>query len=269
MEVRWRGMTLVAVGGLMLTGGIAAMAQEATPAAGLRDHPAHIHVGSCDALDPNPTYMLSNVALLAPMAATASDNAAIPVERSGTVVDDSLQDLSTGGYAINIHQSVDDIGTYIACGNLSGALDADGALVVGLGELNNSGHTGIAILTPSGEQTDVQVYLASGQGGTAAAAAATPAANASTDAEVAAEATTVDIKDLAYNPAEIEIPVGTTVTWTNSNSVPHTVTAQDRALLQSGTMAPGATFSQTFDAPGTIDYFCEFHANMKGSIVVQ
>jgi plastocyanin len=79
----------------------------------------------------------------------------------------------------------------------------------------------------------------------------------------------VDIKDLAYTPATVEIPVGGTITWTNNDTAPHTVTAQDRALLQSGTLDQGDTFSQTFDAPGTIDYFCEFHANMKGTIVVQ
>ncbi len=190
---------------------------------------------------------------------------AIPVERSVTTVDDTLENLATGGYAINIHESVDNIGNYIACGNLTGSIDPDGPLVVGLSELNDSGHAGIAILTANGEQTDVNVYLAEGLSG--AAAAMTHDA-ASSDSEAVAGAMAVDIKDLAYNPATVEIPVGTAVTWTNSDAVPHTVTAQDRALLQSGTMDQGATFSQVFSEPGTIDYFCEFHANMKGSIVV-
>ncbi len=268
MEVRLRGMTLAAIGGLFLTGGIAAMAQEATPAAGLHDHPAHIHLGTCDTLDPNPTYMLTNVAPLADAAgSTSEEGAAIPVERSVTMVEDSLENLSTGGYAINIHESVDNIGNYIACGSLTGAIDPEGPLVVGLSSLNGSGHSGIAILTANGEQTDVNVYLAQGLSGDAAAA--TTESESSTDAVAATDATTVDIKDLAYNPATIEIPAGTSITWTNSDAVPHTVTAQDRALLQSGTLDAGATYSQTFDTPGTIDYFCEFHANMKGSIVVQ
>lgn len=262
MMARWQGMALLAVGGMLLSGGVAAMAQEATPAAGADDHPAHIHVGSCDALDPNPTYMLSNVALLAPAGAAATQDAAIPVERSSSVVDASLQELNTGGYAINVHESVDNIGTYIACGNLSGTIDADGTLVVGLGELNDSGHSGIAILTPSGEQTDVQVYLTQGQH-------AATEAQASDSAAAAQDASAVEIKDLAFSPSAITIPVGGSITWTNNDSVPHTATAQDRSLLQSGTIEPGATFSQTFDTPGTIDYFCEFHANMKGSIVVQ
>ena len=40
-----------------------------------------------------------------------------------TTVDATLEDLRSGGYAINIHQSAEDIGTYIACGNLSGVID--------------------------------------------------------------------------------------------------------------------------------------------------
>jgi plastocyanin len=59
------------------------------------------------------------------------------------------------------------------------------------------------------------------------------------------------------------------VTWTNSDAAPHTATAQDREALQSGTLNQGDSYSQTFDQPGTFEYFCEFHSNMKGTIVVQ
>jgi plastocyanin len=79
----------------------------------------------------------------------------------------------------------------------------------------------------------------------------------------------VDIKNLAYVPDSVEIPVGGTVTWTNSDTVPHTATAKEREALQSGTLNPGDSYSQTFDQPGTFDYFCEFHANMKGTIIVK
>ena len=265
---RWTAAALL-VGTLLTGASLTVAAQDASPAAGATadDHPAHIHVGSCAELDPNPTFMLTNVAPVSSAAAPAGDAAAIPVERSVTTVDASLDELSTGGYAINIHQSVDDIGTYIACGNLSGNLaDEDGALIVGLGELNGSGHAGVATLTANGEQTDVTVYLAQGLTAMAGSAAQSETTG---DSAATADAVTVDMKDLAYNPASVELPVGATVTWTNSDTVPHTATAQDRALLQSGTIDPGASFSQTFDQPGTIDYFCEFHANMKGTIVVQ
>jgi plastocyanin len=210
--------------------------------------------------------MLTDVAMPSAEAGAAADAAAaIPVERSVTTVDAALEDLRTGGYAINVHQSADDIGTYIACGNLSGALDDDGDLVVGLGELNDSGHSGIAILTAQGEQTDVAVYLTQANSG----AAATPSAASGDDSAAATDAVMVDIKDFTYSPNPVEVPAGGTVTWTNNDTVPHTATAEDRAVLQSGTLNPGDSFSQTFAEPGTFDYFCEFHANMKGTIVVQ
>lgn len=280
MEQRGRLIvTALITGGMFLAGGLASAAQDATPAATGDDHPAHIHVGACDNLDPNPTYMLSDVKpIAASEAATSGSEAAIPVEQSVTTVDAPLDKLATGGYAINIHHSAADIGTYIACGNLTGAVD-NGTLAVGLRELNDSGHSGIAILTAKGEQTDVNVYLAQGLSGAAMghmATSTTPAANTASSAGAAAaspaaaqNATRVDIKNLAYNPATVEIPVGGTVTWTNSDSVPHTVTGMDRSVLQSGTMDPGATFSKTFDKAGTYDYFCEFHANMKGTVVVK
>ena len=259
---------------MMLAGSLMLALAIATGAPGARAqgeggsdlHPAHIHVGSCDELDPNPTFMLTDIALAATEADAGVDAAAaIPVERGVTTVDAALEDLRTGGYAINIHQSAEDIGTYIACGNLSGALDDDGALVVGLGELNDSGHSGIAVLTEQGEQTNVSVYLTEQTAG----GTATPNAETGDDSAAVTDAVMVDIKDLAYMPDPVEIPAGATVTWTNSDAVPHTATAEDRAVLQSGTLNQGDSFSQTFAEPGTFDYFCEFHADMKGTIVVQ
>jgi plastocyanin len=271
---RWLATTLAAAG-LFVLGGLGATAQGGTPAAatGGDDHPAHIHVGSCDNLDPNPTYPLTDVMLPQNGTAPSGDVApAIPVEQSVTTVDAKLADLQSGGYAINIHHSADDIGTYIACGNLGGAVVND-TLVVGLHELNDSGHSGIAMLTAQDDQTVVTVYLAQGLSGAAMPAMGTPAAGAASAAAAAGTATanavTVHMQNLSYNPATVEIPVGGTVTWVNDDPVPHTATARDRSLLQSGTIAPGQSFSQTFDMAGTIEYFCEFHANMNGTIVVK
>lgn len=254
-------LTVVAAG-LLTAGTMSGAAQEATPAATGHDHPAHIHLGSCTNLDPNPTYMLTDVTALTG-AGPMDEASAIPVEESVTTVDAALPDLRSGGYAINIHRSVEDIGTYIACGNLTRTSDGD-TLVVGLGELNDSGHSGIAILTASGNQTEVHLYLTEGLAASGSAAVTAPA-----DAATPTGATSVEIHDLTFDPATIEIPAGGTVTWINSDSVPHTATAQDRSVLQSGTIPPGERYSQAFDTPGTFTYFCEFHANMKGTIVVQ
>ena len=77
----------------------------------------------------------------------------------------------------------------------------------------------------------------------------------------------VTIVDFAFQPASLEVTAGTTVTWTNSGAAPHTVTA-DNGAFDSGRLAPGASFSQTFDAAGTVTYHCEIHSQMTGTIVV-
>ncbi|MCR6678840.1 hypothetical protein NVV43_25390, partial [Escherichia marmotae] len=91
-----------------------------------------------------------------------------------------------------------DIGTYIACGNLSGVIDDSGALVVGLGELNDSGYSGVAILTDQGEQTDVSVYLTEKLSDAAGETADSLATGG--DTEAVTDATMVDIKDFTYVP---------------------------------------------------------------------
>jgi plastocyanin len=91
---------------------------------------------------------------------------------------------------------------------------------------------------------------------------------ASPQASPETEACTIDIRDLAYHPAQTEIAVGTTVTWTNSDTVPHTATATDRTF-DSGILDPGKSYSFTFEKAGTFDYSCLVHPQMKGTIVVR
>ena len=75
------------------------------------------------------------------------------------------------------------------------------------------------------------------------------------------------VVDFAFEPATVTVPAGATVTWTNTGSRPHTVTADDGSF-DSGRLDPGEQFSQTFDQPGTFTYHCGFHPEMQGSIVV-
>ncbi len=77
----------------------------------------------------------------------------------------------------------------------------------------------------------------------------------------------VSVVDFAFEPATVTVPAGATVTWTNTGSRPHTVTADDGSF-DSGRLDPGEQFSQTFDQPGTFTYHCGFHPEMQGSIVV-
>jgi plastocyanin len=72
----------------------------------------------------------------------------------------------------------------------------------------------------------------------------------------------------SYVPNPITVAVGTAVTWTNNDSIGHTSTS-DTGMFNSGTIAPGQSFSFTFQAAGTYPYHCTFHPGMVGSVVVQ
>jgi amicyanin len=80
--------------------------------------------------------------------------------------------------------------------------------------------------------------------------------------------TAVKISGLAFDPANITVPMGTVVTWTNLDSVPHTVTS-DTGVFESGTLSRNATFSYTFNSRGTFSYSCTIHPSMKGKVVVE
>jgi plastocyanin len=248
-------------------------------------HPAHIHSGTCDNLG-DIVAPLGDVTEL-----TAGESfgaqTAILVKESETDVPLPLGDILAAPHAINVHESAEAIQNYIACGDIGGRV-IDGDLTIGLRELNGSGHHGVAILAGADDATGVKVYLAEeGTDTETEQDAATDAAPAATDAPAtaapaetpadaaqgaeapAAAEVPVDIRDFAYSPNPIEIATGDTVTWTNQDEVPHTATGEDRDVLQSGTIAPGASFSQVFPEAGEFGYFCEFHPNMTGTIVVQ
>ena len=90
----------------------------------------------------------------------------------------------------------------------------------------------------------------------------------SADTPTPASEVSVEIKDFAFNPATLTIAAGTTVTWTNNDTTAHTVTAADGSF-DSGNLAPGDSFSFTFEDAGTFDYVCSYHPNMQGSVEVE
>ncbi len=77
----------------------------------------------------------------------------------------------------------------------------------------------------------------------------------------------VNIDGFAFAPANLTVPVGTTVTWTNRDEEPHTVAASDGSFHSPG-MGTGATFTHTFTDAGTFDYVCSIHPMMRGTVVV-
>jgi len=86
---------------------------------------------------------------------------------------------------------------------------------------------------------------------------------------------TVDMKDLAFGPATIQINQGDTVTWINDEEImPHDVTSG--ALGQpdlgqrfgSEILTPGQSFTATFSEAGEFVYLCRLHPTMTGVVVV-
>jgi plastocyanin len=81
-------------------------------------------------------------------------------------------------------------------------------------------------------------------------------------------ANTVEMKNIAFNPNKLTVPVGTKVTFTNQDSVTHTVTS-DTGLFDSGNISHGNQFEFTFKEKGTYNYHCSIHPGMTGTIVVE
>lgn len=79
--------------------------------------------------------------------------------------------------------------------------------------------------------------------------------------------THLTIRQYAYQPATIQVTVGTTVTWTNQDNVPHSVTLKN-GMADSGLLKQGQFFSYTFQAAGTYQYYCTVHPYMTGTVIV-
>ena len=98
-------------------------------------------------------------------------------------------------------------------------------------------------------------------------APAETAAPAESTAPAPNSTTTVDIRDHAFNPAQLNVAPGTTVRFVNNDTEPHTATA-DNGLFDTGVLQPGSSFDVFLDGSGTVNYHCELHPDMKGTVVV-
>jgi len=80
----------------------------------------------------------------------------------------------------------------------------------------------------------------------------------------------VKIDNFSFGPATLTVAVGTTVTWTNRDDIPHTVvSSDDPKAFKSKVMDTDEKFSYTFITPGTFSYFCSVHPKMTGTVVVK
>jgi plastocyanin len=99
-------------------------------------------------------------------------------------------------------------------------------------------------------------------------AAQSSGAAASDKSMPAAEAVTVRIDGMRYDPGNITVKPGTTVTWVHGSQMPHTINGNADGL-RSGTLYKGQQYSHTFNATGNYNYYCGLHPSMTGSVVVE
>ena len=88
------------------------------------------------------------------------------------------------------------------------------------------------------------------------------------NAEPSAAAASVKIDNFVFGPQTLTVPVGATVTWTNSDDIPHTSVSTE-GVFKSKVLDTDEKFSYTFTKAGTYPYYCTIHPKMTGTVVVQ
>jgi len=89
-----------------------------------------------------------------------------------------------------------------------------------------------------------------------------------TPQEKPAASAEVKIDNFSFGPAALTISVGTKVTWTNRDDIPHTVVSDDK-IFKSPVLDTDEKFSYTFTKAGIYPYFCSIHPKMTGKVIVQ
>ena len=74
--------------------------------------------------------------------------------------------------------------------------------------------------------------------------------------------------DLSFDPPQINVPTGSIVSWTNADSIQHTVTSDEQGLFDASPISPGDTFENVFDSAGEFGYHCAIHPFMTGVVTV-
>ena len=259
MDISRAGVTTLALCLASLGGSFASIsggqAQEASP-----PRPSHIHVGDCDELGEVIQPLNS---LTVPVGDVSGNSDAVVAEAAFTSIPPSLDQLLTEDHALKVHLSADQIETYLACGDIGGAADADGALIVGMKELDDSGYAGIAYLVPAADgSTSISVMIAQvvGEetgGPVAGEADATPEVTGGAGASP--QVVDVTLTNFAIDmPTELA-PGPVRFTIVNNGAAPHSFVLEGEGIRKAlaNTLQPGDSARLNADlVPGTYTIFC-------------
>lgn len=78
----------------------------------------------------------------------------------------------------------------------------------------------------------------------------------------------IKIDNFSFGPPTITVPVGSTLTWTNRDDIPHTSVSIE-AVFKSKVLDTDEHFSYTFSKAGTYRYYCTIHPKVVGKVIVQ
>ncbi|MBI3116459.1 MAG: cupredoxin domain-containing protein [Thaumarchaeota archaeon] len=202
---------------------------------------------TCDAYSPNPTRLVAGV-----NNSVIFDNVDTAVH-TATAFDNSFDTGILNGGEESNSMVIEKLGenTYFCAVHPW----MKGELIV----LPASGTTGVETTTTTATATDNQEVTS-------------PAATSTTSGVVVSiiKGSGIDQSSPGYSPAAINVVIGvnSTITWSNDDTSPHTVTDRNGAF-DSANMNTGATFTFTFTTAGTYDYYCVYHPWMKGTVVVK
>ena len=79
----------------------------------------------------------------------------------------------------------------------------------------------------------------------------------------------VGIRNFHFEPMQLVVPAGATVTWTNHDEEPHVVTSAGNQFKSSPALDTDDHYSAVFTKPGTYAYYCSIHPQMTATIVVK
>jgi uncharacterized cupredoxin-like copper-binding protein len=234
----------------MFGNGARGLAQEASP-----PRPSHIHAGDCDELK---EVVQPLTALTVPSENVRGNADAVVAEAAFTNIPQTLDELLASDHSVKVHLSKDEITVYLVCGDIGGAVDANGALIVGLKELDGSGYTGIAYLAPGPNGgTDVSVMIAKvlpggGAGDDTAGATTGNAGGAATELSVS-------LTEFAI-ATETTAPAGAIVfNISNDGAAPHSFVIEGEGIKKQlgRNLQPGeSTTLEVTLSPGVYTIYC-------------